>query len=97
MSYPVTFHDSAKEDILNIEEYLSQFYPSTARKFFESLMSKLELLGDSPHMYPAYEDNPLFRKMVVGDYLVFYVFDEQHNVVKIQRIFHHSRDIGQLI
>jgi len=66
MSYPVTFHDAAKEDILNIEEYLSQFYPNTARKFFESLMSKLRLLEESPHMCPVYEDNSLFRKMVVA-------------------------------
>jgi len=36
-----------------------------------------------------------YRKLVVGDYLVFYMIDENENSVEIHRIFHGTRNIGQ--
>ena len=97
MSFQVTLNDIAKEDLVIIEEYLSQFYESTAMKFFESLERQVSLLEDSPFMCPVYEDNPKFRRMIFDNYLLFYSVDESRSLVKIRRIFHQSRDVCQLI
>ena len=97
MSYRVTFLDAAKLDMDDIEEYLSQFYPSTARNFFTTMKDKVLNLEVFPFMYPEYEYDQFFRKMVIDDYLLFYSVDESHYLVVIHRIFHSKRDISQQI
>jgi plasmid stabilization system protein ParE len=50
-------------------------------------------LEDTPYMYPPYEEDSFFRRMVVGDYILFYSVDEVRNIIPIHRIFHHSRNV----
>jgi plasmid stabilization system protein ParE len=50
-----------------------------------------------PLSCPAYEEDPFFRRMVLGDYLLFYSVDEGRKLVTIHRIFHHARDIKRLM
>jgi len=97
MSCRVTFSDAAKHDMDNIEEFLSQYYPSTARNFFALLKDKVLNLESFPLLYPEYEYDSFFRKMVVDDYLLFYSVDETQNLVIVHRIFHSKRDISQQI
>jgi len=97
MSYRVVFLEEAERDMNGIEEYLSQFYPSTARNFFAQLKKKLSLLEEQPFMYQVYEDDPYFRRMVVDDYLLFYNIDENRKLAIVHRIFHSSRDISRQI
>jgi len=94
MSYKIKFLDDAKVDLYCIEEYLSQFYPSTARNFFEQLKEKFLLLEDMPYMYQAYELDLFLRRMVFDDYIFFYNVDDKRNFVIIHRIFHSKRDIN---
>ena len=95
MSFRVVFLDEAKADIDDIEEYLSQFYASTVRNFFDKLKKQVFMLEDTPYMCPVYEEDPFFRRMVVGDYLLFYSVDEARNLVPVHRIFHHSRNVSR--
>jgi plasmid stabilization system protein ParE len=46
-------------------------------------------------MYPVYEDVPLYRKMVVLDYLVFYIVNEQKRRVDIHRIISGRMDVSK--
>jgi len=46
-----------------------------------------------PLMYPPYQDNPAYRKMTVGDYLVFYKVNEGARTVEVYRILRRSWDI----
>jgi plasmid stabilization system protein ParE len=72
MAYAIAYEDSALDDIGNILAYLSQYYPSTPRKFRVALSDRIRAIRDMPYMYPVYEDNPAFRKMGVMKYMVFY-------------------------
>ena len=94
MSFRVKFLESAESDMDCIEEYLSQYYPSTARNFFEQMKEKALLLEDNPYLCPAYEDDPFFRRAVINDYLMFYSVDEKRNYVIIHRIIHSKRNIS---
>jgi plasmid stabilization system protein ParE len=80
-------------DFEDIEAYLSQYDESAVKRFFALLKKKIAILKDFPYSCPVYEDDPDYRKLVVGDYLVFYMVDEDAKTVEIHRIFHGSRDI----
>ena len=79
----------------NIEEYLSGFYPSTANNFFDRLERQVASLENTPYMYEAYEEDSFFRRMVIGDYNLFYSVDEDDEIETVHRIFHHSRLVSR--
>ena len=93
MKYQIKYLPDTVEDRETISTYLSQFYKGTATKFFALLKKKTERLKDFPYSCPQYEDDPDYRRLVVGDYLVFYMVNENKRIVEIHRIFHGSQDI----
>jgi plasmid stabilization system protein ParE len=90
MKYTIHFLKLAQDDLKEILSYLSQFSPSTARNFPADLRSRIDLLKSMPLMCEQYHDDPFYRKMIVGDYLVFYHVDDGERVVEIHRILHGS-------
>jgi plasmid stabilization system protein ParE len=97
MSYRATYSDDAKQDAKEIVAYLAQFYASTARNFKAKLVERVNALKDMPLSYPTYEEDPFFRRMVLGDYLLFYDVNEKKKLVTVHRIFHHAREIKRLM
>ena len=97
MSYHVVFMQEAELDLNDIEDYLSQFYSATARSFFEKLIKKVSLLETMPYMCSQYDADPFFRRMVIGDYLLFYSVEEERALVVVHRIFHSARDISRQV
>jgi len=95
MNYRVAFMEEAEKDLDGIEEYLSQFYESTVRNFFSELKQKVAVLEAMPYIYPAYEQDTFFRRMVFRDYLIFYNVDDKRKIVVVHRIFHSARDISR--
>lgn len=93
MSYHTKILDTGEQDIKAIEEYLIRYSPNAVRKFFESMKERIHTLRTMPLICPEYEHDPFFRRMVLGDYLLFYSVDEKRKLVIVHRIFHHSRDI----
>ena len=94
MRFRVIFLKEAEADMDFIEEYLSSYYESTVRNFFDTLKKQVFMLEDTPYMCQVYEEDSFFRRMVVEDYLLFYSVDEARNWVFIHRIFHHSRNVS---
>ncbi|MDR2599925.1 MAG: type II toxin-antitoxin system RelE/ParE family toxin [Oscillospiraceae bacterium] len=95
MRTEVIYLPKAISDQADIKTYLSQFYPGTAKRFFTLLKKKISRLKTHPYSCPVYEDVPDYRKLVVGNYLVFYVVSENKEIVEVHRILHGSRDISQ--
>jgi len=95
MSHRITFLDEARQDLKDIASYLSQFYAGTARNFTSKLKKQVRQLKTLPYMYPAYEEDPLFRRMIIDDYLLFYSVDDRQKMVIIHHVFHSKRDICQ--
>jgi len=95
MKTEVIYLPEAISDQANIKKYLSQFYPGTSQGFFSLLKKKIARLKTYPYSCPVYEDDPDYRRLVVEDYLVFYMIVESAKRVEIHRILHGSRDIGQ--
>jgi len=97
MKYTVKFLQIARDDLTEVRAYLSQFYPGTAGRFLTELRKQVELLKTNPLICEQYHDDPFYRSMVVGDYLVFYHVDDGNGIVEIHRILHGSRDIKRYI
>jgi addiction module RelE/StbE family toxin len=95
MRYKAEYIELARQDVSEIKEYLSQFYPSTPAKFLTELKQSVEALRDNPFKYPKYEDHPAYRRMVVLDYLVFYKVFEPTGIVEIHRVLHGMRNIKE--
>jgi len=94
MKYRLKYMEDTLSDRDQIKSYLSQFYPGTAKKFFNTLKNKIARLKIYPYSCPAYEDDTDYRMLVVGDYLVFYMVDDDTKIVEIHRILHGSRNIN---
>ena len=95
--YDITYLPGANRNLLEIDEYLSQFYPSTPAKFFSELDKKIQLLKDQPYMCPKYMHNEKYRRLIVGDYLLFYVVNDEDKEIVVHRILHGSQDITKLL
>jgi len=93
--YSVEYLPEAIADILEIEEYLNQYNLVAADKFEETLNERGTTLAKLPFIWPVYEKDPFFRRMVMDDYLLFYSVDERCELVIIHRIFHHAQDVDQ--
>lgn len=90
--YKVVFLPAADKNLVDIDNYLNQFYPNTAANFFSKLDKKISHLQTNPYTGAIYICNENYRKLTVGDYLVFYVVDEKKNTVEVHRVLHGSRD-----
>jgi len=93
MKYRIKYMPTFPNDRDIIRIHLSKFYTGTEKRFFTLLRNKISQLKDFPLMYPVFEYDPDFRKMVIGDYLLFYIVDEINRIVEIHRIFHGAQDI----
>jgi plasmid stabilization system protein ParE len=101
MKYAVRILNSAKVDLLGIKKYLSQFYPGTTKRFINEFNERKKALEENPYMFQVHMPAPQYRRVIVGDYLVFYkVFDPVDNQigrVEIYRILRGSSDINNVI
>jgi len=97
VKYRITYLPDTVDDRDIIKAYLEQYYPNTAKKFFSNLKSKTTRLKEFPYSCPKYEYDLDYRVLVVGDYLVFYMVNEEKKTVEIHRIFHGSQDISHHI
>ena len=74
----IEYLSSFYSDVELIEIFLSD-YPKKAERIFQKADKSIGYLTEMPEMYPIYPDFPLFRFIVVEDYIVFYRFIEENN------------------
>ena len=97
MKYAVRFSPFAKKDKDEIKTYLSKFYPETPRRFTASLKEHIVNLKDNPYIYPEYAENADYRRMFVGNYIVFYKVNEAEKQIDIYRILRASWDLPKYL
>jgi len=94
LKYTVRFSTLAKEDKEEIKTYLSKFYPETPRRFTASLKEHIANLKDNPYIYP---ENTGYRRMFVGNYIVFYKVNDEEKQIYIYRILRASWDLPKYL
>jgi len=89
----VTFSPAAKDDLIEIALFIAEDNPTRALTFVDELEDKCRALGASPGIgtsRPELGDG--VTVMPHGRYLIFY--REAGRAVRIERILHSARDIG---
>ncbi|MCL2003241.1 MAG: type II toxin-antitoxin system RelE/ParE family toxin [Oscillospiraceae bacterium] len=95
MKYTVKTLDAAFRDLKEIKTALSRFYPGTARRFITQYKRKATRLKEMPYAYERYTDDMDYRRMIVNEYLVFYVVNDEAKTVEIHRVLHGSMDLSK--
>jgi toxin ParE1/3/4 len=99
MIYKVRYSERAAGDLADIISYISDELcnPQAAERFYHSVSEKLGLLREHPYMFPLRHEGKLnaegVRFAVIGNYLMFYLVDDDNSVVNIARILYGRRDI----
>ena len=97
MTYKIKYLPLAVQDLNDIARYLSGFYPKTASRVLKEMRDKITKLGDNPKMCEIYPLDPVYRKMGVDQYLVFYQVNDYARTVKIHRILRGSWNLPQYL
>ena len=95
--YTLRYLDTLDSEIVAIEEYMERQFASPSL-VLTPIFDQIERhLPTSPYMYPAYQDDLRYRKMVVEKYLVLYMVNEESQAVEIHHILHGMRNIKQIL
>lgn len=97
MGYRVVLLKGAIENLREIREYLACYYPGTPARFRKEFEKQVVILQRNPRIFEVYQENPVFRKMLVFNYIAFYKVDETNKLVQIYRVLHGARDIKQFL
>ncbi len=95
MKYKITTLETAYDDLKEIKMYLAQYDSSTVKRFVNEYKKKKANMRAFPFSCPVYEGDTDYRKLIVGDYLAFYIVSEETGTIEIHRILHGSRDVGR--
>jgi plasmid stabilization system protein ParE len=88
----IEYIHSFYQDMTDVIIYLED-YPQKAKRIFGKLDNRLSALPEYPEMYPVYNDYPVFRRIVIEDYLVFYIYKEKDRLVEIHRLINGRMDV----
>ena len=98
-NYDVILYPTAKQDLLDIIDYLNTLSPDAALRYYDLLTEEIASLSKMPKRCPRLKDLALaakgYRYLIVKDYLVFYVVSGQ--TVQIRRILYGRRDYQALL
>ena len=93
MEYKLRYLPTITQDMLDADAYMSELSPDMARRFFMLLDEKLLQLQTTPFMYQVYAEYPVYRRIVIMDYLAFYCVDEEKHTVDVHRIINSKMHI----
>ena len=99
--YNIVFSETADNDLDDIVEYLSNFSPNIARRYYDEIMIKSLSLSMMPQRCPFVRDEALrdkgYRWLPVRNYTLFFVIDEINSVVDIRAILYSGREYTALL
>ena len=95
--------EPAEADLKGIADYIAKELrePSTAQHLITKIAESILKLKQMPQQYALVSDERLanqgIRKLMVDNYIVFYVVSEKNQSVSIIRILHGKRDWNNLL
>lgn len=99
----VTVAPEFGEDLRNIHSYIANELsePAIAKRLIDRILNSVKKLSSFPLTHPLYEKKPWIqrglRKMLIGNYSVFYLANEKAKTVIVLHIFYSGRDIEKCL
>lgn len=103
MSYFVRISDQAEKDLRSIFEYIAFELQSVQNAVgqLDRLETAIASLSEMPERWIRYDKEPWFsrglRRMVVDNYLVFYIPDKDDRMVTIIRVMYGRMDVDRVL
>ena len=99
MIFNVVYSSEARQDLRDIYEYIAYelLEPDIAAGQTNRIMKAARSLEQMPMRHRLYEEEPWhsqgLRFLPVDNYLIFYLPDDNNNIVNIIRIMYGGRDV----
>lgn len=103
MKYKVVIEQRAQSDLFEILAYISEilYEPVITKRIYKSIKEQILSLKDMPNRYAVVTEEPYcslyVRKMPMENYCVFYIVDEEIQVVHVLRILYNRREWQKLL
>lgn len=97
-TYYIQITEPAERDLYNIGTYISKelLEPETAKKVVSRIAREIGTLEDMPLRNALVNDERLanrgIRKIIIDNYIVFYIVSEENKTLTIIRILYSQRD-----
>ena len=101
--YSIEFSKEAKKDLIDIYSYIKYNLQddNNTNNFIENLKSEINDLKEYPTSHPIVDYDLIrrlkIRKIIVNDYIVFYIVDDDKDKVQIVRIMYGKQNWLELI
>lgn len=101
--YDLEFLPIAQQDMSDIAKYINKVLcnPIAAMNTIRRMVAAAEAIREHPYSCPAYyppRELPFeYRKLSVGNYIMFYRVNEQKKLITIVRVIYAKRDYGPLL
>lgn len=99
----ITVTPEFRDDVRNIYSYISNelLEPASAKNTADRILKAVSSLSELPMRYPLYEKEPWqsrgLRKISVGNYVVFYLTNEETSMVIVLHVFYAGRNIEKCL
>ena len=93
LNYRINYSPESIEALDEIATYLADFSEIAPFTVTDEIMEKIENLETMPRMGQVVEDDPRWRRIVAGNYLVFYEVLDEKRQVRIADIIHSARQL----
>jgi len=101
--YSVNITKIAEEDILSAINYIANVLkaPMAANKLLDDIEKQEEVLENMPNIYPLVHDEYLAAKglkfVIIRNYLLFHIVNEDEKVVSVIRFLYGRRDWKNIV
>lgn len=101
--YELEFLPIARQDMSDIAKYINKVLcnPIAAMNTIRRMVAAAEDLRAQPYSCPVYyppRELPFeYRKLVVGNYIMFYRVDEQKKLITIVRVIYAKRNYNSML
>ena len=91
------------DDVRNIYSYIANelLEPASAKNVADRILKAVASLSELPLRYPLYEKEPWqsrgLRKLTVGNYIVFYLANEETGTVIVLHVFYAGRNVEKCL
>lgn len=103
MKYEIIYSDRALNDLRNIHRYIAVelLAPEAAKNLSNKIMTEIEALDEMPDRNPLYEKEPWrsrgLRKLIVDNFIAFYLPMGIHKQVLIVTIMYGKRNVSKIL
>ena len=101
--YALKFYPKAKQDLVDIYDYISRELgnPDAAQKLLDAFEKGLVQAREIPISCPKIVNVPVknkeIRKLIVENYIIFYLANEQEKQIEVVRILYGMMDYHKIL